>query len=830
MAKVKTSDIRTRLSGLNESYTKQSNVNVHTTYERVMKNYNYNNAKVVIENWYSLDKNSNFAFEKAMKVFDLVCENGTVSEINTMTNYIVENVVPKVRDGAQTAQLIKMKVGRFKTKVSTKINNKIEDMKNAVANTTPTPAIPTPATTSTVQPAASNADNSQPEENEEVKQEAYLRIQEAVNTYRQCDRVLTNHNKISKRFNIDKYIVEKVNCEDDIENCIYGICQFIETFNIPFGVKYNVALENINYALDKNGIKFDKKLLINTCTDYFLMNQPMTVKEGACLADMKYVLENNKFFDDCDLEDVDYIICPNKIEDKMDTMFTDNGDFYNINAYTESMDKAKNIVKKTKNEVKEIINKFKSEPEKKPEDVRSLISKIYTKSADEIISETPNLLELIRVFFILTLVGINPILGCVTLIVDLFIKMDLSRKETKKMIDNYKKELEKTENQIAKTEDADKKKKLEEYKKTLEKGIKKLEDYYEDLLTAEEVAEKEEKEEKEKKESKKDSSKDDDDDWDFDLDDDDEDWDSWDESALEAATSIIILSGAIENLDKYNFDTVLDKLKNQISRLDNNTIDTLSSLCIDIGGNNKRLADMLNEAYNDCKARESRDYIRYDCLARNMYKLRHTESKSIVNESTMVNDLHILAETMEYLNKDIVLEANITNSLKLASERLKKNIIKLSDKEKTISKNIDTSVAMVRNGIEAALTNDNREAVIKGRILPSASKTIKTAIVTGAAWAINPAIAVIGALGALGVSKKLQAKERQLILDDIETELVMVDKYIKLAEDNNDMKALRQLLQTQKALERQKARLKYKMKIVYNQKVATSTKDRDDDY
>lgn len=824
MAKVKTSDIRTRLSGLNESCIKPNNVNVNTVYQRVKTNYSYNNAKVVIENWSSLDKNSNVAFTKVMEVFDLVCENGTISEINTMTNYIIENVVPKVRDGAQTAELIKRKIGRFKTKVSTKINNKIDDIKNAATNATPNPAAPVPAQTSTVQPSGGSAANSEPEEKEVAAQESYLRIKESVNTYRQCDRVLTNHSKISKRFNIDKYIVERVNCEDDIKGCIYGICEFIETYNTPFGYKYNVALENINYALDKNGIKFDKKILVNACTDYFLMNQPITVKEGACLADMKYVLENNKFFDECDLEDVDYIIHPEEDCDCDEDKFIDNGDYYNVASYTESMDKAKKLVKKTKNEVKEIINKFKSEPEKKPEDVRSLISKIYTKSADEIISETPNLLELIRVFFLLTVVGINPILGCITMIVDLFIKMDLSRKETKKMIDNYKKELEKTEKEISKTDDPDKKKRLEEYKKTLNKGIEKLEEYYEDLHTSEEMEAKEaEKEEKENK--KKESSKDDD----FDFDDDDDwDLDSWDESSIELIQSIIILSEAVESLEESNFDTVLDRLEKQISELDNDSIDNLTDMCIYISGNSNRLANILRDAYTECKERESRDYIRYDCLSSNIYKLEHTESRPM-DESTMVNDLYVLSEAMDYLNRDIITEANLANSLKLASERLKKTMVKLSDKEKTISKNIDSSIAVLRNNIEAALTNDSRENVIKGRILPSASKTIKTAIVAGTAWAINPAIAVIGMLGALATSKKLEAKQRQLILDDIETELVMVNKYIKIAEDKNDMKSLRQLLQTQKALERQKSRIKYKMKVVYNDKHAVTTKDRDND-
>jgi hypothetical protein len=121
--------------------------------------------------------------------------------------------------------------------------------------------------------------------------------------------------------------------------------------------------------------------------------------------------------------------------------------------------------------------------------------------------------------------------------------------------------------------------------------------------------------------------------------------------------------------------------------------------------------------------------------------------------------------------------------------------------------------------------NDNREAVIKGRILPSASKCIKLACALGVAWAINPAIAVIGAIGGFACSKKLKAKERQLVLDDIEIELKMCERYIKQAEDDNDLKKVRQLEIIQRNLLRQQQRIKYKMHVVYNQRVPDVSND-----
>ena len=170
-------------------------------------------------------------------------------------------------------------------------------------------------------------------------------------------------------------------------------------------------------------------------------------------------------------------------------------------------------------------------------------------------------------------------------------------------------------------------------------------------------------------------------------------------------------------------------------------------------------------------------------------------------------------------NSGYVNEMNITNTLKLALNRLKNTAMKLSDKEKQMSNTIDTSVNNMSKGIEKAMMNDSRESIIRGSILPSASKTIKMALVLGAEWAVNPAIAVITALGAFACQKRLSAKERQLALDDIEIELKMCERYMRQAEDKNDMKAVRQIEQIQRNLERQQQRIKYRMKVVYNQDV-----------
>ena len=73
--------------------------------------------------------------------------------------------------------------------------------------------------------------------------------------------------------------------------------------------------------------------------------------------------------------------------------------------------------------------------------------------------------------------------------------------------------------------------------------------------------------------------------------------------------------------------------------------------------------------------------------------------------------------------------------------------------------------------------------------------------------------AVIIALGGFAMSKNLTRKERLLLLDDIETELDVIDKEIALAESRNQMKKYRKLLKIRKDLQRQYQRIKYNVRV-----------------
>ena len=67
--------------------------------------------------------------------------------------------------------------------------------------------------------------------------------------------------------------------------------------------------------------------------------------------------------------------------------------------------------------------------------------------------------------------------------------------------------------------------------------------------------------------------------------------------------------------------------------------------------------------------------------------------------------------------------------------------------------------------------------------------------------------------------KKNQRRVNNSFFFDIEIELKMCERYLKQAEEKNDMKAIRQIEMTQRNLQRQQQRIKYKMHVIYNQKV-----------
>ena len=173
---------------------------------------------------------------------------------------------------------------------------------------------------------------------------------------------------------------------------------------------------------------------------------------------------------------------------------------------------------------------------------------------------------------------------------------------------------------------------------------------------------------------------------------------------------------------------------------------------------------------------------------------------------------------------------NFTNTLNMAIERIKKAASNLSEKEKILSRTVDNSLDNLKDAVNKTMEVEDRESVIRGRVLPSASRIIKVGITAAAVgYFLHPALAAIGVIGWVGMLKDNRAKERSIILDELDVELTMCNKYIQQAEEKNDMKGLRNLLMIKKKLESQRNRLKYKMHVDFrDQDVVKGDNDEKD--
>ena len=154
------------------------------------------------------------------------------------------------------------------------------------------------------------------------------------------------------------------------------------------------------------------------------------------------------------------------------------------------------------------------------------------------------------------------------------------------------------------------------------------------------------------------------------------------------------------------------------------------------------------------------------------------------------------------------------NNIRLYLQGLKTKAKDMSTKEKEISRNLDNGFRRFVKAMKNALISDRREAIIKGSVIPSFSKCLKIAIgIAGLGVFAGPGVALIAALGSFAVSKRLTKKERILLLDEIETELDVVDKEIALAENRNQLKKYRVLLKYKKDLQRQYQRIRYNVRV-----------------
>ena len=842
MSNITFEDINQRIYRLNNSF---SNNLTHMQEAQIYTEdgvFCQENAINSIKNWETLDENINNAFEKALDIFDELCVNANSSVLITMTDVLMEGV-SKVRDQTQLANSLKYRLSRIKRKITTKINRthlNVTDKISSAINNFKKP----PSNTGVASPAAKPSNTNVTD----TAQECYNELYNKCIAIKECDRIINNYNNISRRFNLDN-IIDGIRYDNDLYQACYEVASFIDTYRSPFKNKYNSALETTAYLFDKHYMNYPKEKIIQAVTDYFIFSGAL--KENQ-ISDVHDVINYSVLFNKDDFRLINYINTNDNILKESPIEFI-NGEEYDLDynfllefgaskelkkearAKKKELKKAgKQLVKSAKTgnpderkdkEVHEMIDKFRSDCIKDKDNKNNLslfkgiVNKIFTKSPEQIVCELPNMLSLIRIVFVLGGTVIHPVIGLMIVIVNGLIKIHLTRKQMDKVIKAYNNEIDSVKNNIEKAKDEKTKENLEKYLEELNKDLKKLEEYERTNYSDEENDERD----MEKYASEYD---DDDDDWGL-----DDDWDL-DYDDLEEAGRVICISNLMTSISEGLIDTNVDGIVyNNIFKLDNDSIDALTdfSITVPVILEKDKVCESLENYRNQLRGSNTniKDHIRIDILNENIYKIKNSGPSygNINNTRDALLYLICLNEIVKLNSNAYLTEMEFANTIKIAINNLKRNAIKLKDKDKQISSSIDIAANNVTKGLEKAVTNDNREAVIRGSIIPSASKCIKIALTVGVAWAINPAVAVIGAIGAFACSKKLQAKERQIILDDIEIELKMCERYIRKAEDDGDMKKVRQMEIMQRNLIRQQQRIKYRMAVVYNQKTPNATSD-----
>ncbi len=290
---------------------------------------------------------------------------------------------------------------------------------------------------------------------------------------------------------------------------------------------------------------------------------------------------------------------------------------------------------------------------------------------------------------------------------------------------------------------------------------------------------------------------------------------------LELMSYILAIDESVSELEDFEIVNSKDYLKQNMNKI----IESSPMVVSDIIANMKDIVDI--EEYTSMLK---------DVRNKNKDSIINTDISCAIGILEDVSDLGLnVLNTLEVqkesakLMEDVIHEKFDLASLKVAKINLGNKIKQLGNKEKEISRNFDLSMTKVKDGLEKAMTNDRREAIIKGSIIPSASKCVKLAITTGAAFLINPALAIIGCIGGLAVSKGLNKRERAILLDEIEVELKVVEKEISMAEGDGDTAKYRRLLMYQNKLRKEGQRIRYHIRSAgYNNTVGIA-KGKDED-
>jgi len=704
-------------------------------YNIVSENHNMTQAETVFKNILELDSNIDTAI---MKSVDLLLELYKYNDpvvVNKHRQKVLESIT-KVRDANQFKNYLQRKMALHKGRVKNKVSNIVDKVHNDIKNGAKT--------------AASNIASAVPGNSGDGEQAAHETLNMMYKvacenvTY---DRIIKNYEKIGKRFDIDKIVIEKVFTKDDAVRETARICKLIDTYNMSSINKFKVATENYLFVLSKNACPYNTVDIVEAAADYFLLNSDDKELYSVALETTLNDMANYNPFGSSDISKI-----VDKINKPKETDLDEVIDF-NTNRMDAYIAQFKHVPTHT-----EFVKMIETLP-------NVVGMKTYINHMD-IIFDTLNMINDDTTQYFITLLKFNEAL--------------LSCYEGKDKVDLIKSLLAI----------------YEQYANKIDKDI-----VDRMRLLVANINE------------------------------------SVDESLITLPAKIDMLLESLESLSEKDANSLIVESFDRFSLNDIDGITQLTKLdpsVIKPSGYQTVLKDTLRTARRK-QYKTFEDYEKIDCIKDNLNKLKDIDDSS--DEDMSLDEAIISTKVKEACVNSLydftkypttLKEMNIVNTIAMASEKVKAKLSDVSADVSNLSRQFDAQMDQLKGVVNTKdLESENREAVIAGNILPKASRIIKLAITAGVGYFINPAISVIVVLGYLGMSLDAQSKERRKVLEEIELELEMTNRYLKKAEDDGSLEKQRELLKIKKKLESQKARLMYNMAFKHGE--ALPGKNKDDD-
>ena len=703
-------------------------------YNIVSENHNMTQAETVFKNILELDSNIDTAI---MKSVDLLLELYKYNDpvvVNKHRQKVLESIT-KVRDANQFKNYLQRKMALHKGRVKNKVSNIVDKAHNDIKNGAKTAA-------SNIASAVSGSGNGEQAAHETLNMMYKVACENV--TY---DRIIKNYEKIGKRFDIDKIVIEKVFTKDDAVRETARICKLIDTYNMSSINKFKVATENYLFVLSKNACPYNTVDIVEAAADYFLLNSDDKELYSVALESTLNDMANYNPFGSSDIAKI-----VDKINKPKETDLDEVIDF-NTNRMDAYIAQFKHVP--THSEFVRMI-----------ETLPNVVGmKTYINHMD-IIFDTLNMINDDTTQYFITLLKFNEAL--------------LSCYEGKDKVDLIKSLLTI----------------YEQYANKIDKDI-----VDRMRLLVANINE------------------------------------SVDESLITLPAKIDMLLESLESLSEKDANSLIVESFDRFSLNDIDGITQLTKLdpsVIKPTGYQTVLKDTLRTARRK-QYKTFEDYEKIDCIKDNLNKLKDIDDSS--DEDMSLDEAIISTKVKEACINSLydftkypttLKEMNIVNTIAMASEKVKAKLSDVSADVSNLSRQFDAQMDQLKGVVNTKdLESENREAVIAGNILPKASRIIKLAITAGVGYFINPAISEIVVLGYLGMSLDAQSKERRKVLEEIELELEMTNRYLKKAEDDGSLEKQRELLKIKKKLESQKARLMYNMAFKHGE--ALPGKNKDDD-